>query len=116
MAHDLCEIEGLHPEVLDRLQSTMPDAETFARLADFFKALADTTRARILYGLSREELCVCDLAALTGLSSSAISHQLRLLRAHRLVKYRRQGKMAFYSLDDEHVRSLLTQSLAHATE
>ncbi len=116
MAHDLCEIEGLHPELLERVQAVMPDEQTIARLVEIFKALADPTRARILMALAREELCVCDLAALTGMTSSAISHQLRLLRAHRLVKYRRAGKMAFYSLDDDHVRGLLAEGLSHATE
>lgn len=116
MAHDLCEVEGLHPEKLRRVEGVMPDDGTVARLVDIFKALADPTRARILFALDREELCVCDLAALTGMSSSAISHQLRLLRAHRLVKYRRQGKMAFYSLDDDHVRGLIAQGLSHAKE
>lgn len=116
MPHDLCEIDGLHPEALDRVRAKMPDADTFTRLADIFKALADPTRAKILHALTLEELCVCDLAALTGMSSSAISHQLRLLRANRLVKYRRDGKMAYYSLDDEHVRHLLNEGLCHARE
>lgn len=116
MANDLCEVHGLHPEVLDRVRADMPDEDTMLRLAEIFKALADPTRARILYALTREELCVCDLAALTGLSSSAISHQLRLLRANRLVKFRREAKMAFYTLDDEHVRRLLDEGLSHATE
>ncbi|MBU1003647.1 MAG: metalloregulator ArsR/SmtB family transcription factor [Proteobacteria bacterium] len=116
MAHDLCEVHGLHPEALERVQGEMPDGQTMLRLCDIFKALADPTRARILFALSREELCVCDLASLTGLSSSAISHQLRLLRANRLVRFRREAKMAFYSLDDEHVRLLLDQGLCHARE
>lgn len=116
MAHDLCEVQGLHPEALERVGARMPAGETFARLADMFKALADPTRARILYALSLEELCVCDLAALTGMSASAVSHQLRLLRAGRLVRYRREGKMAFYALDDDHVRHLLHEGLCHACE
>lgn len=116
MAHDLCEIDGLHPDAIEHVQGKMPDDETIERLADIFKALADPTRARILYALTLEELCVCDLAAITCMSSSAISHQLRLLRAGRLVKYRRQGKMALYSLDDDHVRHLLHEGLQHARE
>jgi ArsR family transcriptional regulator len=116
MAHDECEVLGLHPEAVERVGSKMPDDETIGRLADIFKALADPTRARILYALSLEELCVCDLAALTGMSSSAVSHQLRLLRAGRLVRYRREGKMALYCLDDEHVRHLLQEGLCHACE
>ncbi|BBD08978.1 ArsR/SmtB family transcription factor [Desulfovibrio ferrophilus] len=116
MANDLCEVHGLHPESLGRVREKMPDDDTMLRLAEIFKALSDPTRARILYALTMEELCVCDLASLTGLSSSAISHQLRLLRANRLVRYRREGKMAFYSLDDDHVRHLLSEGLCHARE
>ncbi|WP_461208931.1 ArsR/SmtB family transcription factor [Desulfocurvus sp. DL9XJH121] len=116
MADDTCEIHGLHPEALERVNAQMPGEEAIIRLAEIFKALADPTRARILYALGLEELCVCDLASVTGMSSSAVSHQLRLLRASRLVRYRRQGKMAFYTLDDDHVRSLLAQGLEHALE
>jgi len=116
MANDLCDAYGLHPEPLARARAAMPDDDAVQRLADIFKALADPSRARILLALSLEELCVCDLAALTGLSSSAVSHQLRLLRAARLVRYRRDGKMAIYALDDEHVRHLLAEGLSHARE
>lgn len=116
MANDVCEVHGLHPEKLEHVRGKMPNNETISHLTDIFKALADPTRARILYALTLEELCVCDLAALTGMSASAISHQLRLLRASRLVKYRREGKMAFYSLDDSHVRHLLAEGLCHAQE
>ena len=116
MMSDLCEVHGLHPEKLERVRGKMPGEDIFAKLADIFKALGDPTRARILYALTVEELCVCDLASLTGMSSSAISHQLRLLRASRLVRYRRDGKMAFYSLDDDHVRHLLAEGLCHACE
>lgn len=113
---DTCEVHGLHPEKLERVRAAAPGPEAFSGLADIFKALADPTRARILHALSVEELCVCDLAALTELSASAVSHQLRLLRASRLVRFRRQGKMAFYSLDDDHVRRLLAEGLDHALE
>jgi len=82
-------------------------------MAATFKVLGDPTRIRILDALSREELCVCDLALLLGTSSSAISHQLRVLRDARLVKYRKEGKMAFYSLDDNHVLTLFEQGLEH---
>lgn len=116
MAHDVCEVCGLHPEKLERVRGKMPGEETFGRLADIFKALADPTRARILYALSIDELCVCDLAELTCMSSSAISHQLRLLRASKLVRYRREGKMAIYALDDDHVRHLMAEGLCHARE
>jgi len=85
-------------------------------LAEIFKALADPTRVKILRALSIAELCVCDIAAVVGQSQSAISHQLRYLRMSRLVKYRKDGKMAYYSLDDDHVRDLLDQGLKHARE
>ncbi len=85
-------------------------------LAEIFKALADPTRVKILRALSIAELCVCDISAVVGQSQSAISHQLRYLRMARLVKYRREGKMAFYSLDDDHVHDLLDQGLKHARE
>jgi len=98
MMSDLCEVHGLHPEKLERVRGKMPGEDIFAKLADIFKALGDPTRS------------------LTGMSSSAISHQLRLLRASRLVRYRRDGKMAFYSLDDDHVRHLLAEGLCHACE
>ncbi len=94
----------------------MGDEEDLRRLADLFKAFADPTRVKILRALSVSELCVCDLAAIINLSQSAISHQLRLLRMARLVKFRKAGKMVYYSLDDEHVRRLIDQGLKHIGE
>ena len=87
-----------------------------AELADTFKVLGDATRVRILHALSMEELCVCDIAALIGATQSAISHQLRLLRAARLVKFRKKGKMAYYSLDDDHIRNLFEEGIRHVEE
>ena len=81
-----------------------------------FKALSEETRLRILKLLEQGELCVCDLATLLGLSQSAVSHQLRLLRNMRLAKYRRDGRMVYYSLDDQHIRDLFLQGLQHVTE
>ncbi len=116
MPNDICDAKCQHTETVKRVRSQMPEDETFHRLAEIFKALADPTRARILFALSKEELCVCDLASLTCMSSSAVSHQLRLLRTGRLVKYRREGKNAFYTLDDDHVRHLLAEGMSHAME
>jgi ArsR family transcriptional regulator len=82
-------------------------------LAETFSALSDPTRVRIISTLAGQELCVFDLARLLGLSGSAISHQLRLLRGQRLVKYRKEGKIAFYSLDDDHIRNLLGECMKH---
>jgi ArsR family transcriptional regulator len=91
----------------------MPAAETTQAVTDIFKVLSDPTRAKIVFALSRAELCVCDIAALLGLSVSAVSHQLRLLRSLRLVKYRKAGRLAYYSLDDDHTAQLLQDVLIH---
>jgi ArsR family transcriptional regulator len=91
----------------------MPEERTINALAETFAALSDPTRVRILTALARQELCVLDLAGLLGLTGSAVSHQLRLLRAQRLVKYRKEGKIAFYALDDDHIRNLLGECMKH---
>ncbi len=90
--------------------------DTVLQLAETFKVLSDPTRLKILFALSKAELCVCDISCLLGASESAVSHQLRILRAQRLVKYRREGKMAFYSLDDSHIESLFKAGLDHVEE
>ncbi len=97
----------------EKVKVLRPELVGLEGLADVFKALSDDRRVMIAYALSREELCVHDLAALLGMSVSAVSHHLRLLRGMRLVKHRREGKRVFYSLDDEHVTSLIRQSLDH---
>jgi len=99
-----------------RVSKKLGDEGDLDRLAELYNALADPTRVRILRALSIEELCVCDIAAVVGMSQSAVSHQLRYLRYTRLVKFRREGKMAFYSLDDDHVRHLIEEGLQHARE
>jgi len=101
-------VEAVRAELLS-------DEEAFL-LAETFKVLSDPTRVRILYALSRAELCVCDLSALLGMRESAVSHHLRLLRALKLVKYRKEGRMAYYSLDDEHIERLFRQGLEHIRE
>jgi DNA-binding transcriptional ArsR family regulator len=94
----------------------MHDERTIAELAEIFKVLSEPTRVRILQALSEEELCVCDIAAVVETTSSAISHQLRILRSARLVKSRKDGKMVYYSLDDEHVRNLFEEGIRHLKE
>jgi ArsR family transcriptional regulator, lead/cadmium/zinc/bismuth-responsive transcriptional repressor len=94
----------------------LEDDESLLILSDLFNALADPTRVKILRALSFAELCVCDIAAIVNISQSAVSHQLRYLRMSRLVRYRKDGKMAYYSLDDDHVRKLIDQGLEHARE
>jgi DNA-binding transcriptional ArsR family regulator len=101
---------------LAELSHALIPATLAATLAETFRALGDPMRVRILDALSRAELCVCDLAGLVGLSESATSHQLRLLRSLRLVRTRRAGRMVFYALDDDHIRKLFTYGLEHVEE
>jgi DNA-binding transcriptional ArsR family regulator len=108
-----CEQHGIHQDRVTLVRERMPSDEVFTSLAELFAAMGDPTRVRLIYALSERELCVCDLAAVLGLSVSAVSHQLRLLRGLRLVKYRREGRLAYYSLDDDHVSTLLCQGLEH---
>ncbi|NIA16659.1 MAG: metalloregulator ArsR/SmtB family transcription factor [Nitrospiraceae bacterium] len=94
----------------------MPADEMVNALAETFRVLSDPTRIRIIAALSQQELCVCDLAKILGLTGSAVSHQLRLLRGQRLTKYRREGKIAYYSLDDEHISNLFAEGIRHVDE
>jgi len=109
---DLCE-EFCPSGNLDYLREKILEV---AGLSEIFKALGDETRTKILYLLAHQELCVCDLASVLGMSLPAISHHLRLLKMLRLVRYRRDGKMVYYSLDDEHVLSLIREAQAHFAE
>jgi ArsR family transcriptional regulator len=113
---DTCEVFHLDPAKIALVkQALLPDRSATA-LAETFKLLGDMTRIRILDAISRSELCVCDIARLLGLSESAVSHQLRLLRGMRLVRPRRAGRMVFYSLDDHHIVRLFEQGLEHVEE
>ncbi|AWR88135.1 ArsR/SmtB family transcription factor [Meiothermus taiwanensis] len=111
-----CEERGIHPEALEKARRAMPDGVQMARASRLLKAVSDPTRLRILAALAATELCVCDLAALTGTSESAVSHQLRLLRGERLVAFRKEGRMAYYRLMDHHVTDLIRSALEHAQE
>ncbi|MBI3015542.1 MAG: winged helix-turn-helix transcriptional regulator [Candidatus Tectomicrobia bacterium] len=111
-----CEIQYIDREKVSKVLSLMKPERTFQELAETFKILGDSTRIKILFALSKEELCVCDLAHLLGVSTSAVSHQLRLLRNMKLVKFRKEGKMAYYSLDDQHIETLFTEGLRHVEE
>ena len=114
---DLCEIHHTHPEKLQDCSLHKLDDATSLELADIFKILGDKTRIKLLSLLAAEdELCVCDIAESLQMGQSAISHQLRVLRAARLVKFRKAGKEAFYSLDDDHVVKLMRQGLEHVRE
>lgn len=113
---DLCQVACVHAQAVDLARAALPDEAVVADLSEFFKAFGDPTRVRILLALARAELCVCDLAALLDMSHSAVSHQLRYLRVMKIVKYRREGKMAYYSLDDTHVHAVLRTGLDHVLE
>lgn len=111
-----CECIHVHEELRKRILHEMPGEEELNDLASFFKVFGDVTRIRILYTLLRSEMCVCDLAQMLGMTQSAISHQLRLLKQMGLVKNRREGKTVFYSLSDGHIVTILSQGMEHVEE
>lgn len=116
---DICQVEGIcmeaekHRKIVESIKKENLSEQRVIQLSKIFKALGDPTRLKIIHSLSKEELCVCDIADLLGMNQSAISHQLRVLRDLRLVKYRKEGKSAIYSLDDDHVLELFNQGLEH---
>lgn len=111
-----CSCNVIHREVVEEVKKRLPQEETLYDLAEFFKVFGDTTRIKILCALFESEMCVCDLSALLNISQSAISHQLRGLKAARLVKFRREGKVIYYSLDDEHIKHIFDEGLKHIVE
>lgn len=111
-----CTEHKLHPDLITHAESGTPDEDALFALADLYKIFGDSTRLRILYVLFETELCVCDIAQLCGMTVSAISHQLRVLKQSRLVKYKRVGKSVFYSLADDHVHTILGQGMEHIHE
>lgn len=111
-----CGLLFVHQHTVDQVLGAMPDDETLYDLAELFKVFGDSTRVKILYALFEAELCVCDIAQLLGLTQSAVSHQLRVLKSSRLVKPRKEGKTVFYSLADDHVRKIIGQGMEHITE
>jgi DNA-binding transcriptional ArsR family regulator len=113
---DACDVRMVHPERVDQGRGLLLADDVYFELAETFRALADSSRAKIVYSLLQQELCVCDLAAVVGMSESAVSQHLRVLRNLRLVKTRRDGKLMYYALDDAHVRRLLDVSLNHLAE
>lgn len=113
---DRCDVNCIHEDAVAEVRQSMIHSATVGLLADTFKILGDPTRVCILFALMKRELCVCDIAAVIGVSESAVSHQLRLLRTHRLVTFRREGKMLYYSLADGHIEKLFAQGLEHVTE
>ncbi len=113
---DRCQEKVLHQTQVEQAIKNIPDSVTLQSLTDIFKALSEPSRLKIVTALASCELCVCDLAAVSGSSESAVSHQLRILRILKIVRYRREGKIVFYRLDDDHVKSLISQSIQHVQE
>jgi Predicted transcriptional regulators len=113
---DKCDCNVIHEDIVKRVKGKMPLEENLYDLAELFKVFGDTTRIQLLWALDEAEMCVCDLAVLLNMTQSAISHQLRVLKQARLVKYRRDGKTVYYSLDDEHVKEIFDKGLSHITE
>ena len=112
----ICDCNIVHGDVVSKVNAQMLDAEKFDRLADFFKVFGDVTRVKILWALDQSELCVCDLANILSMSKSAVSHQLALLRKADLVRFRKEGKEAYYSLADDHVKLITETGLDHINE
>lgn len=113
---ECCETFHAHADVLKLVNEQMPDEDKLYDLAELFKVFGDSTRIRILYVLFEAEVCVCDLAEALNMTQSAISHQLKILKQSKLVKGRREGKSVFYSLADDHVRTIIAQGREHIEE
>lgn len=112
----ICDCEVIHADIVEKVRRVMPEEDELYDLSDFFKVLGDSTRAKIMWALDESEMCVCDLAVLLNMTKSAISHQLKALKAANLVKNRRQGKVIFYSLTDDHVKAIFEKGLEHIRE
>lgn len=111
-----CDCFSIHEEVVEAVRGEMPDDETLLDVADLFKVFSDSTRIKILCALMQAEMCVCDISVLLGMTKSSVSHQLRILKQSNLVKYRKDGRVVYYSLSDDHVRTIFREGLEHATE
>lgn len=111
-----CNCTIIHEDVVIKVKECIPQEEILYDLADLFKIFGDTTRIKILCALFQAEMCVCDIAVLLGMTQSAISHQLRVLKHSRLVRYRKEGKVVYYSLDDDHVKGIFNLGLSHIEE
>lgn len=113
---ECCETTEVHKDLLQKISEKMPDEDKLYDLAELFKIFGDSTRIRILFVLFEEEVCVCDLAEVLHMTQSAISHQLKILKQSKLVQSRREGKSVFYSLADDHVRTIIAQGMEHVEE
>ncbi|MDI3312430.1 MAG: metalloregulator ArsR/SmtB family transcription factor [Thermoanaerobacterium sp.] len=114
--NEICEITVIHADIVDKVKKLMPEEEKLYDLAELFKIFGDTTRIKILCALLKSEMCVCDIAATLGMNQSAVSHQLRILKQSKLVKYRKDGKVVYYSLADDHVIKIFEQGFNHIEE
>ncbi len=106
----------IHADVVEKVRDKMPNENDLYDLSDFFKVLGDSTRVKIIWALDQDEMCVCDIAVLLNMTKSAISHQLKTLRQADLVKFRREGKVIYYSLKDDHVREIFETGMEHINE
>ena len=113
---DRCDCSVIHEEIVNTVKAKMPLEEDLYDLAELFKVFGDSTRIKILWALVEAEMCVCDIAVLLNMTQSSISHQLRVLKQARLVKNRKEGKIVFYSLEDEHIKQIFDQGLIHINE
>ena len=113
---ECCDFIHAHEEIVEKVRQELPDEDTLYDLSELFRIFGDSTRIRILYVLFEAEMCVCDIAQLLGMTQSAISHQLRASKNARLVKSRRDGKTVFYSLADDHVKTIIDQGIEHVKE
>ncbi len=113
---DICLEDCIHEQLVDKVKKELPPADQMLALSNLFKVLGDFTRIRILEALLSSELCVCDLVSVLDMNQSAVSHQLRVLRSSKIVKYRKEGKNVFYSLDDTHISHLIDQGRTHVLE
>ena len=111
-----CECEELHKDVVEKKRLAMPELSDIYDLADFFKIFGDSTRMSILFAIDGESMCVCDIAELLGMTKSAVSHQLKILRQSDLISYKKSGKNVFYSLADGHVKDIIEKALEHIKE
>ena len=113
---EMCQESCVHESVLEQVRANMPDDDTLCDVAEMFKVFGDITRTKILSALFEAELCVCDISEIVKMSTSAVSHQLRILRQTKIVKSRRQGKEIYYSLDDDHISKIYRMALDHLDE
>ena len=112
----MCDCEVIHEEIVNSVKENMSDKGEYLELASLFKLFGDGTRVQILHALEQHEMCVCDIASLLGLTKSAVSHQLKALRLSNLVKFRKDGQIVYYSLSDEHVKTILDIGFEHLRE